>query len=469
MLDYDALLERIAADRGFAPLCCEQRAGEIIIELVKALASGRRLTLVDAQLTPLERSHLGFDGPEVSRRDELPPFAGTDLSALIERCAASDGFELELVTSGSTGLPKRVAHRLASLTRTLRTGARHSEDVWALCYNPAHIAGVQMILQAWFNANAIVDLHRASPAAAWSALAEHEVTHISATPTFYRLLLAEATEPNCFVQQVTVGGESIDAALLSRLRTAFPSARIRNHYALTESGTVLVSEGDVFAVPVELNDRVKIEAGTLRIHRSLLGKFGEKKLKADGAREREDGRTAGATRNEAEGALSGCPTGSERHKADTGSGSVKAVATGARSAAPSELISNFSFSAFGVSAFSGDWYDTGDLVQVVSSDPLRVRFVGRDRDWVNVGGEKFNPAEIEAELRAHPAVSDVQVYGRANSVVGQILCARVVARGEVDEIALRDFLAGRIHSAKVPRLFTFIAAIGRGRTGKAAR
>jgi acyl-CoA synthetase (AMP-forming)/AMP-acid ligase II len=192
--------------------------------------------------------------------------------------------------------------------------------------------------------------------------------------------------------------------LLERLQTVFPAARIRNHYATTESGTLLVSEGDIFTVPAESAGGVKVEEGTLRLHRSLLGEFADSAL------------------------------GSE----------------------PSALSSS-------------DYYDTGDRVEVVSSDPLRVRIAGRDRDWVNVGGEKINPVEVELELRTHPAVADAQVYGRPNSVVGHILCARVIARGTVDEVTLRDFLASRLHSAKVPRLFEFVSAIERTRTGKAAR
>ena len=131
----------------------------------------------------------------------------------------------------------------------------------------------------------------------------------------------------------------------------------------------------------------------------------------------------------------------------------------------SALLGEF---AGGVAASTDGWYRTGDTVELVSNEPLRWRILSRQRDWVNVGGHKVNPAEVEAVLLAYPGVREARVYGRDNSVLGQILCAEVVAASTPEEVDLRTYLAERLQGAKVPRLIRVVDRIARGRTGKQA-
>jgi acyl-coenzyme A synthetase/AMP-(fatty) acid ligase len=179
-----------------------------------------------------------------------------------------------LHTSGSSGVPKRVQHRIAALGRSVVVSPRHQAAVWALAFNPTHIAGVQVVLQAWANGNPVVNLWGVSPAEAVSRCRQWGVTHVSATPTFYRLLLAEGAELPA-VKSLTVGGEPAEEALLERLRQHFPGARIHNVYASTEAGMVLAGEGLDFEIPADKADRVAIRDGRLWIHRSQLGEFGQ--------------------------------------------------------------------------------------------------------------------------------------------------------------------------------------------------
>jgi hypothetical protein len=89
------------------------------------------------------------------------------------------------------------------------------------------MAGVQVFLQALFNRNLLVNLFGLPSEDALRLLGEHGVTHLSATPSFYRLLLpANTILPE--VRAVTLGGERTDASLLERLRPLFPNARFRN-------------------------------------------------------------------------------------------------------------------------------------------------------------------------------------------------------------------------------------------------
>ncbi|MDZ7795644.1 MAG: hypothetical protein U5N56_00735 [Candidatus Marinimicrobia bacterium] len=93
---------------------------------------------------------------------------------------------------------------------------------------------------------------------------------ISATPTFYRLLLPSK---NVFknVMRVTSGGEKLDNKTIEYLHQLFPNAKITNVYASTEAGTLFASKADVFTIKADMKKYVKIENNELLIHNSFIG------------------------------------------------------------------------------------------------------------------------------------------------------------------------------------------------------
>jgi acyl-coenzyme A synthetase/AMP-(fatty) acid ligase len=318
---------------------------------------------------------------------------GADLEALRLALSQSREARVELKTSGSSGAPKSVTHRLETLSRAVVVSERHREDVWGLALNPAHMAGVQVYLQGLANLNSMVNLWGISRNDIIARCREWRVTHLSATPTFFRLLLP-LEEPLSTVRSISIGGEAADARLLVRLRQAFPSARMHNIYASTEAGTFLSGDGLDFVVPDDRAHLMRIEGGQLRLHRSLL---------ADSLR-------------------------------------------------------------------GDEWYDTGDLVEITGDSPLRVRIVGRVEGWINVGGEKVNPQEIESVLLAHEGVVAARVFGKKNSVTGNILAADLVARGNPPpETELREHLARQLPPQKIPRLIYFVPQLELTPSGKVKR
>jgi acyl-coenzyme A synthetase/AMP-(fatty) acid ligase len=75
------------------------------------------------------------------------------------------------------------------------------------------------------------------------------------------------------------------------------------------------------------------------------------------------------------------------------------------------------------SPFTEDgWLRTGDVVEV---DGEYIRFLGRDSDVINVGGEKVYPSEVEGVLQSLAGVIDVTVSGEPNPLTGQMVTARV--------------------------------------------
>lgn len=157
--------------------------------------------------------------------------------------SAGDGFAVWLESSGTTGNPKRVRHLIDRLAGRLRTTGDRSA-CWLLSYEPGSFAGLQVILTALASGARLVS----EPAAALGQLAAlaaaRRVTHISGTPSFWRGFLMACPDPAPDLMAITTGGEAVDQALLDRLISNFPNARLRHIYASTEAGALFsVSDG----------------------------------------------------------------------------------------------------------------------------------------------------------------------------------------------------------------------------------
>ncbi len=305
--------------------------------------------------------------------------------------------KIGVFTSGTTGRPKVIQHRTDTLIRSVKTGERHRNDVWGLTYHPASFAGLQVFFQAICNSNPLIRLSGLEASAVHEAIRNEGVTHLSATPTWMRLVCSDSVvHPH--VLSITTGGEITDRALIQQIESTFPNAKFRNIYASTESGSLLKSDGDSFRVPHYLADLVKVQDGMLAIHRSLL---------------------AESIRNECQ----------------------------------------------------NDFYVSGDTVEIVSLDPLTLRFAARRNDWINVGGYKVNPNEVEQSLLAIPGVSDARVFGRKNSVTGNIVCCEIMrsAGFEVTQADIRRTLELQLPSYKIPRILEFVESIAKTPSGKKSR
>jgi acyl-coenzyme A synthetase/AMP-(fatty) acid ligase len=393
-LTYADLGRRLAAT-DHAPVLRPDSTADALVGLVVAMVRQAPLRLVDGDFSAAELANLGVTDVQLAARSPLTSPMPASLAEAQALARAAAGFTLSLYTSGSTGLPKQVTHRRETLARTLREGPRHAGDVWALAYNPTHIAGIQVALQAFSNGNTLVDVFGLDRAATQDRLRRWAVTHVSATPTFYRLLLPlEAPLPS--VRSLTLGGERADPDLIGRLKAAFPVARLHNLYASTEAGTLLVADGELFGIHPAVEGKVRVEDGQLLVARALLATFEGRQIE-------------------------------------------------------------------------GDWYPTGDRVEIASDSPLRFRILGRTGDSINVGGAKVDPGEVEAALRAFPGVVEARVFGRPNSVVGTLLCAEYTSPEALAEPDLRSHLASRLQAHKVPRLIKRVETLAKTRTGKLSR
>lgn len=392
---YETLIEEIKHLDSYSPYCYTKSYYLIFRNIIHSLLLGKELVLLDSDFSESEIKALLGD-TNIDKFESVPELTELELGNIYDKIKeGSATWKITLFTSGTTGLPKKISHTFFSLTRFLRQ-KNHARDVWGFAYNPTHIAGLQVFFQAFCNGNPIIRLFGLDKKTVFSLIDTYHITHISATPTFYRLLLPYSGQ-KAAVRRITCGGEKFDSHTASQLLTVFPNAKLTNVYASTEAGTLFASDGEVFVVKQEALPLVRIENGSLYLHKSLMGESDTIKLQ-------------------------------------------------------------------------GDWYDTGDLVEVISDNPLKLRFLSRQNEMINVGGYKVNPTEVEQTIRDIEGVQDAYVFAKSNRLMGNVICCEVVLSDKsLTEQKIREHLKGCLQEYKIPRIVKFVDVLNTTRTGKIAR
>ena len=391
---YDELLKAVSGSDEYFPLLRTNELFSFYVNFVKALIAGKPLTLIDSDINVVELD--GIEKADINRKQTIERIVCKNMDEVIKALKESNS-EITLFTSGTTGQPKKVVHTVSTLTRSVRLGEKYANQVWAFAYNPTHMAGLQVFFQAFENQNTLVNVFMKSRDEVYRLFSEKQITNVSATPTFYRLLLPfEQEYPH--VQRATLGGEKSDQHLYDAIRKVFPRAKINNVYASTEAGSLFASNGECFQVPGAIQEKIKVDNDELLIHKSLLGR-------------------------------------SDSY------------------------------------IFIDDYYHTGDLIEWVDKSKVVFRFKSRKNDLINVGGYKVNPEEVESEIVAIGGVCQANVYGKANSILGEVLCADVVMVPNVklSEQDIRKQLSLRLQDFKIPRRIRFVEELSMTRTGKLKR
>lgn len=195
----------------------------------------------------------------------------SDQSSLFERLMDSKS-KLFFQTSGTTGTPKSVVKDFDHIIRGVRISPELLNSSWGFCYSTRHISGLYIILQAILTNSKLIDLRNLSSKDLGKQIEEARITNISAPATFYKLNFPLET-PISSVLKVTNGGEPLDEVVIRNIKKTFPNASIRNVYASTEFGSLLISKSNQFKIPDRLLGKVKIEDETIWVHKSLLSKF----------------------------------------------------------------------------------------------------------------------------------------------------------------------------------------------------
>ena len=121
------------------------------------------------------------------------------------------------------------------------------------------------------------------------------------------------------------------------------------------------------------------------------------------------------------------------------------------------------------SAFRGEWYVSGDLVERDADGYFRYR--GRADDLLKVGGKWLAPQEVESCLLEHDRVREVAVVGVMDADGLTKPHAFVVADDADPALGeeLQEFCRERLEAYKYPREVVFLAVLPRTHLGKVDR
>jgi acyl-coenzyme A synthetase/AMP-(fatty) acid ligase len=275
LVSWTDLINDLNGSSRFNPYCQTAEYYDVFKSLIISMLLGCEIILLDSDFSNDELIKLtGFSEFEKYDRtieqDNIPLIKGKwDLIEQLRN--TSDRWKLTIFTSGTTGVPKKVSHDYKSITRFVKYYEKNDESIWGFAYNPSHMAGLQVFVQALLNGNQLIRLFGMSPDSIRHEVKVRKITHLSATPTFYRLLLpCEEKYPS--VRRITSGGEKFSDGVYKSLKNIFPNAKFTNIYATTESGTLFASDGDVFTVKPKFEKLVKVVNNELIIHQTLLAK-----------------------------------------------------------------------------------------------------------------------------------------------------------------------------------------------------
>ena len=170
--------------------------------------------------------------------------------------------EWVLLSSGTTGIPKMIAHNLASLMAPIAmvTGPG-TRVVWGTFYDIRRYGGLQMFLRAVMGGGSLVLSSPSEPTGEYLLrLAEHGVTHLSGTPSHWRRALMSPEARQIAPSYVRLSGEIVDQAILNALHSFYPEAAIGHAFASTEAGVAFeVNDGLAGFPAAVLNTQTGVE------------------------------------------------------------------------------------------------------------------------------------------------------------------------------------------------------------------
>jgi len=319
--------------------------------------------------------------------------------------------EWVLFTSGTTGIPKMVAHSLEALTGAIPQ-ATAQDIVWGTFYDTRRYGGLQILLRALLgHASLILSDADESAGDFLERLGRHGVTHLTGTPSHWRRALMSPANAAIHPRYVRLSGEIADQAILDSLKARFPGVPVGHAYASTEAG-----------VGFEVTD------GLEGFPASYVGRTDSKR-------------------------------GPVELKVVDGLLHVRSPRTASRYVGSADAL------------IDDGWVNSGDMVELRGE---RYFFAGRVGGIINVGGLKINPEEVEAVINRHPGVRASRVSGRKNPFTGAVVVAEVVLTDPANDNAgfkeaIMEACRQTLPAHKVPAMLRFVPALELTAGGKLSR
>jgi benzoate-CoA ligase family protein len=354
--------------------------------------------------------------------------AFTDRSEAPVAATGTDSPAFWLYSSGTTGSPKGVMHRQASLQATAETYARSVLEIGPddRCLSVAKLffaygLGNSLTFPLSVGASAVLNPRRPTPADVLELVREERPTLLFAIPGFVAALLDVDPPEDAFasVRSTVTAGEALPADLHRRFSARF------GHPVLDGIGT------------------------TEALHIFLSN-------------------TKGAERP----GTSGTPVpGYDARIVDETGVELAAPDTPGhlQVRGPSLATGYWCRDAATRAAFVGEWLVTGDVYRR-SADGYWT-FLGRNNDMIKAGGIWVSPAEVEAVLVEHTDVLEAAVVGGRDADGLEVTVAFLVPRAghEIQPADIDAHCRGRMAAFKRPRRIEVVEQLPKTPTGKVRR
>jgi acyl-coenzyme A synthetase/AMP-(fatty) acid ligase len=327
-----------------------------------------------------------------------------------------DGVAIEMLTSGTTGVPKRVAIRKDTLHLAtegmIRAGAgAMNADI--LSFPIGNISGLYYLIPACANHTPLALLERFNLDDWLRAVALHRPRYCALPPAAIRMLL-DANVP----AEALAGLESVGVGA-SRLEPS-TQAEFQSRYGLP----VLVGYGATEFCGV-------VAAWTIEEHQ----RFAASKL----------------------GSVGRARPGVELRVVDISTGKVVAV-------------DQVGVIEARVDRIGPEFVRTTDLGSLDVDGFLFLH--GRADDVINRGGFKVHPQKIEGLLREHPSVAEAAVVSRLDARLGEVPVAVIELRpgmAEPESGELEALLREHLRAPEIPERFVYVQALPRTPSMKVKR
>lgn len=319
-------------------------------------------------------------------------------------------------SSGSMGKPKAIVctqdaiwHRIQSWIKTVDM---QPSDATLCTLTLSHCHGIDMLmLPGLFHGSLVVapDIERISPRRIVHLFTTHRITIFSSLPYMYELMLASVPKEKMKLDTLRyIISASAPLASATAIRFQETYGRwINQAYGLSEIGCILLAKCG-----------------------SAVGQVGTFVAAVEGEV------VAGAGENIGELVV-------------TGPGMARGYLNSPEAQA--------------------DMFKDGKLwtQDLVSWDGPGYTIKGRKSRFINVGGNKVDPAEVEHALASHPAVQEAVVIAARNPLSGERVAAFVLAtEPRPSEQELRSHMATHLGAFKCPSQYVFVDAIPRTGLGK---
>jgi malonyl-CoA/methylmalonyl-CoA synthetase len=369
-----------------------------------------------------QEEELPFDTESIhdvlaAHKSGLEPLEGKD-----------DDLALLLFTSGTTGTPKGVGLTHGNLRANLQALL---VDTWEMTENdrllhalpPHHLHGLGLGLYGTlYVGNAAVFLERFDPAVVLSALGPQRISIFMGVPTMYhRMLDVEGGFDLTSIRILTCGSAPLSPETFRRFQDRFGFTLIER-YGLTETAINTSNP---------LHGEQKPGSVGLPLPGVDVGIF--------------DPQTQRRLEN-----------------GETGEIWVRG---------PNVFGGYWNNVEATASAFSGDWFRTGDLGAFSQDGYLSI--LGRIKELIIVGGTNVTPGEVEAVFETDAGVAECAVAGIPDPDLGERIVVFIVPRSGEDSSVLEQRLRAKAETDlapyKRPRLYRFLDAIPRNAMGKVER